>query len=87
MRYLSTVQIPEIDESEICSPENLKSICEKYMPKYHYSTLQLQDESVGPTKLEWESIYQRVVVEKRGGLCYEKNELCWQLLNKIGYEV
>ena len=85
--YHTVVHIPEIEESETCSPENLKSICEKYIPKYHYSTLQLQDESVGPTKLEWESIYQRVVVEKRGGLCYEKNELCWQLLNKIGYEV
>ena len=75
------------DELLTCSPENLKSICEKFLPKIHYSTLQLQDDSVGPTKLEWETIYQRLVVEKRGGLCYERDEVLWQLLNKIGYEV
>ena len=75
------------DELLKCSPGNLKSICEKFLPKIHYSTLQLQDASVGPTKLEWETIYQRLVVEKRGGLCYERDEVLWQLLNKIGYEV
>ena len=75
------------DESVTCSPENLKSICEKFLPKFHYSTLQLQDGSVGPTKLEWEIIYQRLVVEKRGGLCYERDEVLWQLLTKIGFEV
>ena len=75
------------DESVTCSAENLKSICEKFLPKFHYSTLQLQDGSVGPTKLEWEIIYQRLVVEKRGGLCYERDEVLWQLLNKIGFEV
>ena len=75
------------DESLTCSPGNLKTICEKFLPKFHYSTLQLQDASVGPTKLEWETIYQRMVVEKRGGLCYERDEVLCQLLNKIGYEV
>ena len=75
------------DESVACSVGNLKSICEKFLPKFPYSTLQLQDASVGPTKLEWETIYQRMVVEKRGGLCYERDEVLCQLLNKIGYEV
>ena len=27
------------------------------------------------------------MVEKRGGLCYERDEVLWQLLNKIGYQV
>ena len=81
------VLIPRKDESVACSTENLKSICEKFLPKFPYSTLQLQDASVGPTKLEWETIYQRMVIEKRGGLCYERDEVLCQLLNKIGFEV
>ena len=40
-----------------------------------------------PSKLEWETIYQRLVVENRGGVCYERDEVLWQLLNKIGYQV
>ena len=87
--FLSRLHLWKIltkDELVKCSPENLKIICEKFLPKFHYSTLQLQDSSVGPTKLEWETIYQRLVVERRGGLCYERDEVLWQLLNYIGYE-
>lgn len=86
-RFWNSFAFPKKDEYTNCSAENLKSICEKFLPKFHYSTLQLQDASVGSTKLEWETIYQRLVVEKRGGLCYERDEVLWQLLNKIGYEV
>merc|ERR1711937_1126936 len=75
------------DEEAICSSKNLNSICQKFLPKFPYSTLQLQDSSVGPTKLQWDVIFQRLVVQKRGGLCYERDEVLWQFLNKIGYQV
>ena len=38
------------DEAANCSSENLNSICEKFLLKFHYSTLQIQDSSVSPTK-------------------------------------
>ena len=43
--------IPSWDEEAICSSENLNSICQKFLPKFPYSTLQLQDSSIGPTKV------------------------------------
>ena len=36
-------------------------------------------------KLNWPEIFQRVIIEKRGGICYERNELLYQALIKFGY--
>ena len=41
---------PIKDEEMNCSSKNLNVICEKFLPKFPYSTLQLQDSTVGPTK-------------------------------------
>ena len=46
--FFITCEIPSLEM--ICSSENLNSICEKFLPKFPYTTLQLQDSSVGPTK-------------------------------------
>ena len=45
-----TRRSPSKDEKAVCSSENLNSICQKFLPKFPYSTLQIQDSSVGPTK-------------------------------------
>ncbi|MEM1120953.1 MAG: arylamine N-acetyltransferase, partial [Bacteroidota bacterium] len=39
-----------------------------------------------PIVLAINDLYQKVVVEKRGGFCYELNGLFIELLNKIGFQ-
>jgi len=38
-------------------------------------------------KLNWPDIFERVIIEKRGGICYERNEVLYQALAKFGYTV
>lgn len=39
-----------------------------------------------PIVLSKDALYQKVVVERRGGFCYEMNGLFRELLNEIGYQ-
>ena len=36
--------------------------------------------------LEWPDIFRRLVKEKRGGICYERDELLYQALTLIGFD-
>lgn len=40
-----------------------------------------------PIRLDAESLYQKIVKQKRGGYCFEVNELLGHLLRDLGYEV
>lgn len=40
-----------------------------------------------PLSLEPDRLFQKVVVEKRGGFCFELNGLFGELLRRLGYEV
>jgi N-hydroxyarylamine O-acetyltransferase len=40
-----------------------------------------------PIRLDEESLWEKVILNKRGGFCYELNGLFAQLLKTIGYEV
>ncbi|WP_214484719.1 arylamine N-acetyltransferase [Bacillus sp. SM2101] len=40
-----------------------------------------------PIKLDLEQIYRKVVINRRGGFCYELNGLFHWLLTRLGYEV
>lgn len=37
-------------------------------------------------KLEWPVIFRRLVQEKRGGLCYERDEVLYQVLTYLGFD-
>ena len=48
--------------------------------------------SVGPMlgedlPLDIESLYQRIVVNRRGGYCFEQNGLLFEMLQELGFEV
>ena len=48
--------------------------------------------SVGPMlgddlPLDIESLYQRIIVNRRGGYCFEQNSLLFEMLQELGYEV
>lgn len=40
-----------------------------------------------PIRLDAESLYEKIVVQHRGGYCFEVNELLGHLLRELGYEV
>lgn len=40
-----------------------------------------------PIRLDIESIYNKIVLQQRGGFCYELNGLFYELLKNLGFEV
>ena len=53
---------------------------------------QLAFSSVGPQlgnnlPLDFESLYQRIVVKRRGGYCFEQNGLLFEVLKELGFSV
>ena len=51
-----------------------------------YSTIPLQLYPKIQLKLEWPDIFRRLVQEKRGGLCYERDEVLYQALKYLGFD-
>ena len=51
------------------------------------STIPVQLYPKMEVKIEWGDIFRRLVVEKRGGLCYERNEVLYQALIIMGFKV
>jgi len=39
-----------------------------------------------PLKIDVDSLYEKIIVEKRGGFCYELNYLFYNLLKEIGFD-
>ena len=87
-QFKRILELTDIGPEYVSVPtiENLDYICKKMLVSFHYSTLQIQDDSAGSTKLNWSIIYDRLVEKRRGGLCYERNELLFQFIKFIGYE-
>lgn len=40
-----------------------------------------------PVKIDFESVFQKIVIEGRGGYCYEQNTLFFMVLRTIGFDV
>lgn len=51
-----------------------------------FSTIPLQLYPKVEVLLEWPDIFRRLIKEKRGGLCYERDELLYQVLIYLGFE-
>lgn len=67
------------------SLENFKALCHCQATSVPEDTLDLFG---GPGKFaNLDTIYQNIVVSKRGGFCYEQNGLFGQLLSNLGYDV
>ena len=63
---------------------NLVKICAKLRCSTIYSTLSIQTPGSEFVKLDFERIFKRVIENKNGGLCYERDEILFQLLKYIG---
>ena len=64
----------------------------KHLRELHYQhlvTVPFEDLSIHhnqPIDLDVNKLYQKVIVNKRGGFCYELNSLFYHLLTHLGYE-
>jgi len=65
--------------------ENLRRIQTAHLRTVPYENL---DILLGkPISLEKDALYEKIVVNRRGGYCFEVNELLGHLLRDLGYEV
>ena len=64
--------------------ENLKYLQRRHLLNIPFENLDIHWKK--PIDLKGESLYQKIVENKRGGFCYELNGLFFELLQKAGYE-
>lgn len=62
----------------------LQDLVAKHLATFAFSSVgcRLQNE----LPLDFESLYQRIVVQRRGGYCFEHNGLVYQVLEELGFE-
>jgi N-hydroxyarylamine O-acetyltransferase len=65
--------------------EFLNEITRRHVARFAFS-------SVGPLlgdelPLDFESLYQRIIINRRGGYCFEQNGLLFELLEEYGFSV
>ena len=65
--------------------ENLRRIQTAHLRAVPYENLDILMKK--PIRLEKEALYEKIVVNRRGGYCFEVNELLGHLLRELGYEV
>jgi N-hydroxyarylamine O-acetyltransferase len=79
--YLSTLGL----QKRMPDLEFLNEIIRCHVAQFAFS-------SVGPQlgddlPLDFESLYQRIVVKRRGGYCFEQNGLLFEVLKELGFTV
>ncbi|WP_375559952.1 arylamine N-acetyltransferase [Bernardetia sp. OM2101] len=66
---------------------NLQTLNELH--KKHVFAIPFEDLDIHlkkPLKIDLDSLYEKIIVEKRGGFCYELNFLFYNLLKEIGFD-
>ncbi|XP_007249040.2 arylamine N-acetyltransferase 1-like [Astyanax mexicanus] len=81
-RYLARIGCPSP-----CSPtlETLRCLHLNHLLAVPFENLSVH--SGEPLSLDLPLLYQKIVVNRRGGFCYELNGLFWWLLCQLGFEV
>ena len=80
--YLERIGIYEIPEATVAS---LAMIQKAHLRTVPYENLDILMKR--PIELDVEKLYEKIVVNRRGGYCFEVNELLGWLLRGLGYEV
>ncbi len=81
-KYLPRIGIEQIDF--VPDLENLKHLQRQHLLNIPFENLDIHWKK--PINLKSESVYRKIVENKRGGFCYELNGLFFELLQKLGYE-
>ncbi len=85
VRYLGALGLDGARGAPAGSFELLREIVRRHVATFAFS-------SIGPwlgddLPLDVESLYDRIVVRRRGGYCFEQNGLLFEVLAELGYEV
>ena len=79
--YLDTLNIVY----SIKTLEDITKLIKAHLRTYAFSSLKvLLKEDIS---LDLESIYENIVVKKRGGYCFEHNKLIYEVLKELGFDV
>ena len=74
-----------LDEVPPLTPEGLAKIQRAHLESIPFENLDIQDGKV-PLKLDEDSLADKIIVRKRGGICYEQNLLYWAVLKAMGFK-
>jgi len=81
-KYLERINYSDKTEPEM---EVLKALQKKHLLSVPFENLDIHDKI--PIELDLANIFKKVVIERRGGFCYELNGIFHELLNSIGFDV
>ena len=75
-----------LDEPPALTPEGLKQTQQAHLRHIPFENLDVIENRL-PLKLDADSLAQKIVYSKRGGICYELNWLYADLLRTLGFDV
>lgn len=67
------------------SPQSLMELTRAHLEQVPFEVLELSEAHTEPS-LEPEDLFEKVVVNRRGGYCFELNKLFYLLLQALGFE-
>jgi N-hydroxyarylamine O-acetyltransferase len=80
-KYLNVLNI----NNKIKTLEDITKIIKAHLKTFPFSSLKvLLKEEIS---LDMNSIYENIVVKKRGGYCFEHNKLIFEVLSELGFDV
>ena len=80
-RYLSRFGAERPSE---LTPSSLQKLVRAHLEQVPFEVLELTEEKTQPS-MEPEGLYEKIVVNKRGGYCFELNKLFYLLLKELGF--
>lgn len=79
--YLNTLKI----DNEIKTLEDIKNLIKVHLRTLPFSSLKvLLKEDIS---LDLNTVYENLLVKKRGGYCFEHNKLMYEVLKELGFDV
>ncbi len=81
--YLDRIDLPMIPTVD---PKGLALLQTSHLRHVPFENLDIMFNKV-PLRLDTEGLYEKIVVNKRGGICYEQNMLFATVLERLGFNV
>ena len=80
-RYLEALNV----EAAPASFELLSTLITKHIATLSFSSIGVRLQDSLP--LDLPAIFDRIVIERRGGYCFEQNALLFEVLQELGFDV
>lgn len=79
--YLERLQLPAPEQPDLNYLDRLVYIHQQRIVFENMNSCELKK----PVSLEIPALFRKIIIERRGGYCFELNALCAQLLKDMGY--